>query len=86
MHPRYRAGEFVIVEPNSEPQPQDDVVVCCADGRRMLRMLNWINADEAQFLSINNDYTPITMQLSEIESIQRVAGHAPRSAFIEESP
>lgn len=81
MHPRYRAGEFVIVEPAIEPSPGDDVVVCCTDGRKMLKMLNWIKEGEVQFLSINNHYAPITMQLTEIDSIQLASGRAPRSAL-----
>lgn len=82
MHPRYRAGEFVIVEPSIEPQPGDDVVTSCKDGRKMLKQLNWIRDGEAQFLSINNHYQPITMQLTDIESIQLASGRAPRSALV----
>ena len=82
MHPRYRAGEFVIIEPSIEAQAGDDVVVCCKDGRKMLKMLNWIRDGEAQFLSINNGYAPLTIQLQDIESIQVASGRAPRSALI----
>lgn len=81
MFPRYRAGEFVIVEPNMDPQPQEDVVVILKDGRKMLKLLNWINSEEAQFLSINDGVKPLTLQLSEIDRMQRVAGLVPRSGF-----
>lgn len=82
MHPRYRAGEFVIVEPNIEAQPGDDVVVLCVNGRKLLKELNWKRDGEVQLLSINNGYDPLTLSLSEIMSIQLVAGRARRSALI----
>jgi len=82
MHPRYRAGEFVIIEPGIQPPEGEDVIVCCNDGRKMLKILNWIRDGEAQFLSVNNGYAPLTMMLADIETIQLVAGSARRSAFI----
>lgn len=81
MHPRYRAGEFVIVEPSIEPQEGDDVVVLCVNTRKMLKQLNWRRGDEVQLTSINNGYAPITLQRKEITSIQLVAGRARRDAL-----
>lgn len=81
MHPRYRAGEFVIIEPNIEPQEGDDVVVICANGQKMLKQLNWRRGDEVQFLSINNGYGPMTLKKTEITRIQLVAGRARSSAL-----
>lgn len=81
MHPRFRAGEFVIVEPSIAPQEGDDVVVVCRDGRKMLKQLNWARDGEIQLLSINNGYAPLTMQMTEIETVQLVAGRARRSAL-----
>ena len=81
MHPRYRSGEFVIVEPSIQPQPGEDVVVSCKNGRKMLKVFNWERDDEAQFLSINNGFAPITLKLNEIQSIFLVSGRASRRAF-----
>lgn len=81
MHPRYRSGEFVIVEPSIEPQPGEDVVVSCKNGRKMLKVFAWRQEDEAQFLSINNGFAPITLKLDEINSICLVSGRASRRAF-----
>lgn len=81
MHPRYRAGEFVIVEPNIEPQEGDDVVVICGDGRKMLKQLNWRRDDSVQFLSINNGYGPLTLKKKEVSSMQLVGGRARSSAL-----
>lgn len=81
MHPRYRAGEFVIVEPSIDPQQGDDVVVLCKDGRKLLKELGWKRDGEVNLRSINNGYEPITLRLDEIESIQLAAGRARRSAL-----
>lgn len=74
MHPRYRAGEFVVVTPSIEAQPGRDVVVKLHDGKCLLKELNWIRGDEIQLLSINNGYAPMTISKEEVECICRVAG------------
>lgn len=74
MHPRYRAGEFVVVTPSIEAQPGRDVVVKLTNGKCLLKQLNWVHSDEVQLLSINNGYAPMTISREEIESICRVAG------------
>lgn len=83
MHPRYRAGEFVVVTPHQEAQPGQDVVVKLTNGKKLLKQLNWLRNGEVQLLSINNHYGPMTLSLTEVESIQRVAGSVPSDAFIE---
>lgn len=81
MHPRYRAGEFIVVTPGIEALPGRDVVVKLRDGRKLLKQLNWIRDGEIQLLSINNGYGPLTISLEEIDSIHRVAGQVPSDAF-----
>lgn len=83
MHPRYRAGEFIVVTPSVEALPGRDVVVKLKDGRKLLKLLNWIRGDEIQLLSINDGYAPTTLSADEIESIHRVAGGVPQDAFQE---
>lgn len=83
MHPRFRAGEFIVVTPGIEAQPGRDVVVKLKDGRKLLKQLNWIRGDEIQLLSVNNGYAPTTLSIDEVESIQRVAGSVPPDAFQE---
>ncbi|WP_288094405.1 S24 family peptidase [Thiomonas sp.] len=77
MQPRYRSGEFIIVEPSAEAQPGDDVVVICKDGRKMLKSLGWTRDGVVSLLSINNEYPPITLELSSIERMHAVAGCVP---------
>lgn len=74
MHPRYRAGEYVVITPSIEAQSGRDVVVKLHDGNCLLKQLNWIREDEVQFVSINNGYEPMTIGREEIECIERVAG------------
>lgn len=74
MHPRYRAGEFVVITPSIEAQPGRDVVVKLHSGKCLLKELNWIRGDEIQLLSINNGYAPMTIPKEEVECICRVAG------------
>lgn len=86
MHPRYRAGEFIVVTPGIEALPGRDVVVKLTDGRKLLKQLNWMRGDEIQLLSINNGYAPMTISKDEIENIHRVAGSVPPDAFMPPSP
>lgn len=81
MFPRYRAGEFVIVEPSIEPQTGDDVVVLCTNGRKLLKVMNWKRDGEIQLLSINNGYAPLTLPLAEVQSVQLASGRARRNAL-----
>lgn len=74
MHPRYRAGEFVVVTPSIEAQSGRDVVVKLHNGKCLLKELGWKRDDEVQLRSINNGYEPMTIPLDEIECICRVAG------------
>lgn len=81
MHPRYRAGEFVVVTPCIEAQSDTDVVISLRDGRKLLKHLNWSRDGEIQLLSINNHFGPLTINLSDVLFIHRVAGSVGRDAF-----
>lgn len=81
MHPRYRAGEFIVVTPGIEATPGRDVVVKLKDGRKLLKQLNWIRDGDIQLLSINNGYAPMTIALEDVDSVHRVAGHVSSDAF-----
>lgn len=81
MHPRYMAGEFVIVEPSREAQIGEDVIVALKDGRKMIKRLNWIRDGEAQLVSINDGYQPLTISLEEIEFMHYAPGRATRSCL-----
>ena len=78
---RARAREFIVVTPSIEAQQGNDVVVRLKDGRKLLKQLNWARDGEVQLLSINNGYAPMTIPVTDIDSIHRVAGGVPPDAF-----
>lgn len=82
MHPRYRAGEFVVVTPSIEAQQGSDVVVALKDGRKLLKQLNWKRGDEIQLLSINNHFAPMTISLDAVLAVHRVAGAVGSDALV----
>lgn len=81
MRPRIKNGEFIIVEPNHQPQPGDDVVVCLEDGRKMVKELLYIRDGDITLGSINNGHGNITVALSSVEKMHYVAAIVPRGAF-----
>ncbi len=81
MRPRIKSGEFIVVEPHIAPSPGDDVVVVCADGRKMVKELMYIRDDEVTLGSINDGFKPISLLLKDIEAMHYVAAIVPRGAF-----
>lgn len=81
MHPRIRAGEFVVVEPDIAAAPGDDVVVICRDGRKMVKQFLYQRENHITLGSINNGYKPVTLPLADIEAIHKVAAILSHGAF-----
>lgn len=81
MRPRIKAGEFIVVEPNHECQPGDDVVVVLRDGQRMVKELLYVRDGETTLGSINNGHPNITVPVADIEKMHYVAAIIPRGAF-----
>lgn len=81
MSPRYLPGEFVAVDPCSEVQPSQEVIVLKKDGTRMIKRLLWMRDGQACFESINKDYKNITLYMDEIDALHRVLGRVPPEAF-----
>ena len=82
MYPRYRSGEFVLIDPNVEAQIGDDVVVLCTNGKKLLKQLARHSDGEVQFISINAGMNPTTMLNGEVISMQLVAGHVGRGSLV----
>ena len=47
----------------------------------LFKQLNWRREDEVQLLSVNANHPPLTLQVSEIASIQLVSGRVRRNAL-----
>lgn len=82
MRPRIKSGEYIVVEPNSEAQPGDDVVVKFLDGSTVVKELLWIRDGDVCLGSINNGIAPMTIPLQKVEYIHRVAAIMPRGSAI----
>lgn len=76
-----KTPERTEVEPDTTPNPGDDVVVICHDGRKMVKELLYTRDGEVTLGSINNGFKPISLQLADIQSIHYVAAIVPRGAF-----
>lgn len=75
MAPRYNAGEFALVEPATEPELEDDVLVRLASGETMLKRL--LARRGGIRLGSYNDPDVITFQPEEISWMYYVAHPVP---------
>lgn len=76
MVPRYNPGEYALVEPGTEPEIEDDVLVRCADGKTMIkRLLSKRNG--YMFGSWNNNEI-IHLNRDEVSWVYYVAYPVPR--------
>ncbi|MGI9142687.1 MAG: S24 family peptidase [Fluviibacter sp.] len=81
MRPRIRPGEFVIIEPNHQAHPGDDVVVSTRDGRKLLKEFLYERNGDITLGSINLENGPLTLSRAEISAIHYVAAIVPAGAF-----
>jgi phage repressor protein C with HTH and peptisase S24 domain len=79
MMPRIRDGEFVILEPNRNPIPGDDVLVRHRDGRVMVKRFLYERDGMIHLLSINEAYPPHAFPLQEVELFHPVGGISMKS-------
>jgi SOS-response transcriptional repressor LexA len=86
MRPRIKPGEYVIVEPDVPCNPGDEVVVRTKAGRSMITVLHATRKGFVELLALNDDQRPVTLDLSEIESIHHVAGIAKEVLYRSEGP
>lgn len=80
MRPRIKSGEFIVVEPNAEAQQGDEVVVKLRDDGVIVKELLWIRDGEMSLGSINDSVPPMTVPLSSIQYVHRVAAIVPRGS------
>lgn len=73
MKPRIRDGEFVIVEPNAEPIPGDEILLKTVDGRVMVKTFLYRRDGRVHVMSINEAHQPQSFDLAEIDKIHPVA-------------
>lgn len=83
MKPRIRHGEYVVIEPNKEVQPGDEVMVKASNGRVMIKQLAYIRDGMVHLDSVNEAHPRISILQSEISAIHYMAGIAKNSLWCE---
>lgn len=84
MKPRIRHGEFVVIEPNHEWAPGDEVLVLAKDGRVMVKLLGYIRDGMMHLDSVNEVHPRISILMTEVSKIQYVAGIAKAALWKQE--
>lgn len=82
MEPRIKSGEYAILEPNTQPNNGDDVLVRTINDEYMIKTLDWQRDGEYRFSSINNDHPPFNLQKNEVRYIHTVTAIVKASRFI----
>jgi phage repressor protein C with HTH and peptisase S24 domain len=73
MRPRIKSGEYVIIAPNTESIPGDEVLIKAIDGRVMIKTLLYTRDQRIHVMSINEAHLPQSFLMSEIDKIHTVA-------------
>ena len=72
MHPAFKNGWYVLVEPNRSPCPSDYVAVALTDGRKMVKEYLYRTDGEIILQSVNGG-ARLTLQLNEIATIHPIS-------------
>lgn len=81
MMPRIKEGEFVIVEPNQNFHPGDEVLVVTSSGEVMVKTFLFKRDGFYHLLPVNEDHAPIRLSVEEVTQMQYVAGIAKSSLW-----
>lgn len=81
MAPRFKHGEFIIVEPGTEVHPGDEVMVRLVSGRTMGKVFAYARDGMHYFDSINQDHAQVVVPSGQIEKMHFIAGVAKRSLY-----
>lgn len=81
MRPRIKDGEFVVVDPEYQAIPGDEIIVCLKNGKKMVKEYLYKRNDTITLGSINNGHTNITVELKDIEKMHYVAAIIPRGSY-----
>lgn len=81
MRPRVKHNEFVVVEPNTQVQNGDEVLVKSLDGRVMVKELAYVRDGIVQLSSVNEKHGMLRIPQDQIERMHFVGGIVKRSAW-----
>lgn len=83
MFPRINSGEFVVVEPNTQIHPGDEVFIRTIEGKNLIKRLAYYRESSYQFLSINLQYKPMTLDESKVTKVYYVAAIVKSSRYLD---
>ncbi|CAG2126853.1 hypothetical protein LMG31506_00205 [Cupriavidus yeoncheonensis] len=81
MRPRVKHNEFVVVEPNTQVQNGDEVLVKSSDGRVMVKELAYVRDGIVALTSVNEKHGMLRIPQDQIERLHFVGGIVKRSAW-----
>ncbi|QYY30264.1 hypothetical protein K2O51_23115 [Cupriavidus pinatubonensis] len=81
MRPRVKHNEFVVVEPNTQIQNGDEVLVKSQDGRVMVKELAYVRDGIVHLSSVNEKHGMLRIPHEQVERMHFVAGIVKRSAW-----
>lgn len=81
MRPRIKDGEFVVIEPNHEIEPGDEVLIKSKDGRVMVKEFMYRRAGRVHLMSVNEIHGTIAFADHEVEKMHYVGWIAKPSAW-----
>lgn len=81
MRPRVKHNEFVVVEPNTQVQNGDEVLVKSLDGRVMVKELAYVRDGIVHLSSVNEKHGMLRIPQDQIERMHFVGGIVKRSAW-----
>lgn len=84
MKPRIKNGEFVVVDPEIEPAPGDEVLLKAKDGRVMVKELLYIRDEAVHLLSVNEAHGKMTFPMADIDCLHCIAGIMPAHTWVKE--
>ncbi|VEI61602.1 S24 family peptidase [Serratia rubidaea] len=82
MKPRIKDGEYVVVEPNHEFFPGDEVLLVTKDEQVMVKTFLYKRDGAVLVMSVNEEHPPLRFPENEVVRIEYVAGIAKPSLLV----
>ncbi|MDE9443435.1 helix-turn-helix domain-containing protein [Xenorhabdus bovienii] len=76
LMPRIKEGEFVVIEPNHEITPGDEILIISTDGKPTVKTFLFERDGHYHLLPVNEDHAPIRIPKNTVETMHYVAGIA----------
>lgn len=83
MFPRINSGEFVVVEPRTQINPGDEVFIRTKQGNNMIKRLGYHRDGVYQFISVNQQHPPLTLDSVQVDKVFFVAAIVKSSRYID---